>query len=106
MVSGRVGADVQSVRDVGVGPALCKEGGYFEFPTRKPVSVLQVCGAPLRRTVPAASASLVPKLAAKLPHLAHRFAQLTEEQLAVSTQIGECGQKIAQPIVRDGVYAA
>jgi hypothetical protein len=45
------------------------------------------------------------KLPPQLPHLPHRFAQLTEEQLAVSPEIRECRKKVAQAIVRDPVSA-
>ena len=105
MVSRRVGADMQSVRDRSIGPALSEENRYLEFPAGKPVPVLQVRGAPPRVAIALLPASLFPKLPAQLPHLPHRFPQLTEQQLTVAPEIRECRQKIAEAIVRYSVYA-
>ena len=87
MMAGGVGADMQSVRDGRVRPALGQERGYLELAAGKTVSVLQVRQAVLSCAVAALAASLFLELPAQLPHLPQRFAQLTEQQLAISPQI-------------------
>jgi hypothetical protein len=105
MVAGGVGADVQRVRDDCVRPALSEERSYLKLSPSKSVSVLKVSKAAMSFAITAASASLLLKLAAKLPHLTKRLAELTQQELAVSSQVGECGQKIVYAIVRYSVHA-
>jgi hypothetical protein len=105
MMAGCVGADMQSVRDRGVRPALRQQRGNLELSPGKPVFVLQVRDTPWNCAVAAPAASLFLKLPAQLPHLPHGFTQLTKEQLAVAPEIRKAGKKIVQPIVGDSVPA-
>jgi hypothetical protein len=105
MMAGCVGADMQRVGDGGIGPPLGQERGDLELSPGEAVSLLQVRGPALSSAVGVSRASLFLQLPPQLSHFPHRFAQLTEQQLAVSPQIRKCGQKIGQTIVRDTVCA-
>ena len=100
MMTSSVSADPQGVGDGGVGPSLRQERGNFELPWSKSVSVLQVCQTSWSRSGGTAVTPLFLRLRSQLPHLSHRFTQLSDQLPAVSLEIGERGKKIVKTIVR------